>query len=153
MKGFFPIWSAILVCLTGFCLIVMLLGFVCYAAGCENPRKRYLKKKRDASMTNPYYTPADRSIYMPHMRMPLTTIDQPDHLPYCESSPKLYVQHQEMTAIYEADETMIPLKSMNDLSEKHSIAADSRFYASEVSYSINKKLYSKAKKKHILEQL
>ena len=117
-------------------------------------------------MTNPYYTPCDRSIYMPHIRMPLTTADQPDHLPFHFDSSFMQQQQQQQqlsnshqptsapSIIYEDDETMIPLKSMNDLSEKQSIAADSRlYYASEVSYSINKKLYSKAKKKHILEQL
>ncbi|RMZ94654.1 hypothetical protein BpHYR1_005409 [Brachionus plicatilis] len=36
--GFFPIWSAILVALTGFCLFVSLIGVCCWIVGLKNPR-------------------------------------------------------------------------------------------------------------------
>lgn len=38
--GFFPIWSAILVCMTGFCLFVSLVGSLCWLVGCTNPRNQ-----------------------------------------------------------------------------------------------------------------
>ena len=40
IKGFFPIWAACLVALTVFCLILSLIGFFCWLAGCNNPRRK-----------------------------------------------------------------------------------------------------------------
>ncbi|CAF0758017.1 unnamed protein product [Brachionus calyciflorus] len=37
--GFFPIWSAILIGLTGFCLFVSLIGLCCWLIGLNNPRR------------------------------------------------------------------------------------------------------------------
>lgn len=37
--GFFPIWSAILVALTAFCLMVSLVGVCCWFIGLKNPRR------------------------------------------------------------------------------------------------------------------
>ena len=44
--GFFPLWSAILVGLTCFCLLISLIALICHYTGCRNPRNTYLKEKK-----------------------------------------------------------------------------------------------------------
>jgi hypothetical protein len=44
LAGFFPIWSAVLVLLTGFCLLISLVGVFCWLIGMINPRRQLLKE-------------------------------------------------------------------------------------------------------------
>lgn len=44
--GFFPLWSAVCVCLTIVCLLVSLVGLLCWGAGCSNPRREWYEENR-----------------------------------------------------------------------------------------------------------
>lgn len=60
--GFFPIWSAILVALTAFCLLISLIGVCCWIVGLKNPRsilkneaKKYKKQLEKEQQVKEYF--------------------------------------------------------------------------------------------------
>lgn len=63
-KGFFPIWSAILVGVTGVCLFISLLAISCYLAGCRNPHKRLMLKKDDSILRQEFELPMSNDDYV-----------------------------------------------------------------------------------------
>lgn len=63
-EGFFPLWSAILVGLTGVCLFISLIGITCYLAGCRNPHRRFTFKKDDSILKQQFDLPMSNDDYV-----------------------------------------------------------------------------------------
>jgi hypothetical protein len=46
-KGFFPIWSAILVCVALIFLLIAIGGIIGYWFGCRNPHREFIKRRKE----------------------------------------------------------------------------------------------------------
>ena len=150
LKGFFPVWSAILVGLTGFCFFIMLIGVLCHLAGCLSPKRKHNKKNKQ--LLNPYYNTGDHSIYM-HPPVYQAFLDpSPPTVPVTSNTvfqtllPDLNLATK--TEQY-GDETTARMIETNFDRQSSRIYNESRRTASE--FSFDKKLYQHANKKRFMK--